>query len=165
MTRHDRHELRSAILKAMLSGSGATTTEITKTLPFKVSSATVRKHLLAMEVEGYVRGGRLCWTFGPRMKLHVGSIYQTPERKLFEAAAKLVQSVLDRTSVDQLTLATATEVRDGLLRLTWLEDQGLPHGLTLEAAPAGATARFGETIPRYRIADEGEEALFKVGKA
>lgn len=164
MTRHDRHELRTAILRAMSDGQ-STTRKITDALPKKVSSATVRKHLLAMEAEGYVREGTVSWSYGYRVEQHVGAIYQTPERKLFEAAAKLVQSVLDRASVDQLTLATATEVRDGLQRLMWLEDQSLPHGLTLQVAPAGEGTRFGETIPRYRIADEGEEALFKVGKA
>lgn len=166
MTRHDRHELRSAILTAV-QGDCLTTEQVTAKLDLRVSSATVRKHLVAMESDGYVTGGYSAslrmWSLPYRGADHVGTVYQSPEGKLFNAAANLVQTILDRTSIDQRTLAVAMEVRDGLRRLVWMEEQGLDHGLKLEAAPTGAE-RFLETVPRYVIAEKGEEALFKIGK-
>jgi hypothetical protein len=45
-----------------------------------------------------------------------------------------------------------------------MEDQNRRHGLTIEAAPFGGIP-FGQSVPRYRIADKREEALFKIGKA
>lgn len=167
MSRFDRHELRSALLKAV-AGNCLTTEEVTAKLAFKISSATVRKHLMAMKAEGLVSGGYMAslrmWSLPHRGAEHVGTEYHSPERKLFVAAADLVQSVLDRTSIDQETLAVATEVRDGLRRLVWMEDQGRKHGLKLEVAPKGAGAGFFDTVPRYVIANRGDEALFKIGR-
>ena len=165
--RHDRHELRSAILKAV-EGNCLTTEQVTAKLDMRVSGATVRKHLIAMETEGYVTGGYSAslrmWSLPHRGREHIGTAYQSPERKLFDAAADLVQSILDRASIDQRTLAVATEVRDGLQRLVWMEDQNRGHGLALDARPLGEIP-FGQSVPRYVIADKGEEALFKIGKA
>lgn len=159
--RHDRHELRSAILKVMTEG-GTSTKRITALLPVKVSEGTVRKHLRAMAAEGYVQEGWLEWSFPYRGKEHVGTLYQTPERKLFEAAADLIAHLLENTPANQK--AHVEEVRDALLHLMWMEDEERDHGLTLQAAPALLPVRFGQTVPRYVIADAGEEALFKIGK-
>ncbi len=150
-----------------MQGNCLTTEQVRAKLHLKVSSATVRKHLVAMEADGYVTGGYSAslriWSLPYRGADHVGTVYQSPERKLFDAAANLVQTILDRTSIDQRTLAVATEVRDGLQRLVWMEDQGLDHGLALEAAPS-VRASFFHTVPRYVVADKGDEALFKMGK-